>query len=73
MSVRQRSEREEATLESIESKIDDLETKIETIRDFIDQLEDALVSVAQDTIRVGGDQNIPFSQTADGKLVLKVE
>jgi len=35
---------------------------------LLDKLTKALASIAQDTVRVGGDQNIPFKQTTDGKL-----
>jgi len=44
-----------------------------TLANSLNKLTNALASIGKDTIRVGGDQNIPFKQTADGKLQCKVE
>jgi len=40
---------------------------------LLQALTKALASIAKDTIRVGGDRNIPLKQTADGKLVVTVQ
>jgi len=45
---------------------------IATLSDLLNKLSKALASIAKDNLRVGGDQDIPFKQTADGKLVVKV-
>jgi len=42
---------------------------LKELHSLLQKLTKALASIAQDTARVGGDQNIPFKQTADGKLV----
>jgi len=51
----------------------DGEVDLATLANLIDKLTKALASIAKDNLRVGGDQNIPFKQTADGKLQCSVE
>jgi len=38
----------------------------------LEKLTNALATIAKDTVRVGGDQNIALKQTADGKLVVEL-
>jgi len=44
-----------------------------TLADSLNKLTNALASITKDSLRVAGDQNIPFKQTADGKLIVAVE
>jgi len=39
---------------------------------LLEDIRKALASIGLDTLRVGGDQNIPLKQTADGKLVVEL-
>jgi len=50
-----------------------LRVRSEREEKLLEDLRKALASIAEDTIRVGGDQNVPLKQTADGKLQVSVE